>query len=76
MEIPMATKKRLRLDALPSWVITTEVNRFVWPGPDIRPAPDGRAAYGLLPAKMTYELVKRIRRNARDKSISVVERSP
>jgi hypothetical protein len=72
----MATKKRLRLDALLSWVITTEVNRFVWPGPDIRPAPDGRAAYGLLPAKMTYELVKRIRRNARDKSISVVGRSP
>jgi hypothetical protein len=56
-------------------VITTEVNRFVWPGPDIRPVPGGGAAYGLLPAKMTRELVERIKRNARDRSISVVERS-
>jgi hypothetical protein len=29
-------KRHLGLDDEPSWIITTEVNRFVWPGPDIR----------------------------------------
>jgi hypothetical protein len=74
MEISTATKKRLRLDAEPSWTITTEVNRFVWPGPDIRPVPGGGTAYGLLPANMTAELVDRIKKNAHDRSISVVSR--
>jgi hypothetical protein len=37
MQIPFATKKRLGLDAESSWIITNEINRFIWPGPDIRP---------------------------------------
>lgn len=74
MEVPTATKKRLRLDAEPSWIITTEVNRFVWPGPDIRPVPGGGTAYGLLPANMTTDLVNQIKKHARDRSISVVSR--
>ena len=74
MEIPTATKKRLRLDAEPSWIIATEVNRFVWPGPDIRPVPGGGTAYGLLPASMSADLVDQIKKNARDRSISVVSR--
>ncbi len=48
-EIPLATKRRLDLDKEASWVITTEVNRFVWPGPDIRKVPgDGLAAQAAL----------------------------
>jgi len=74
MEIPIATKKRLRLDAQRSWIITTEVNRFIWPGPDVRPVPGGGAAYGLLPANMTRDLVRRIKRNANDRKLLVVGR--
>ena len=75
MEIPKATQKRLGLDAEPSWIITTEVNRFIWPGPDIRPVPGHGMAYGLLPANMTLDLAAKIKKNARDRSISVVERN-
>jgi hypothetical protein len=31
-----ATNQRLGLDAERSWVMLTEANRFVWPGPDLR----------------------------------------
>jgi hypothetical protein len=37
VEIPLAVKKRMGLDAEPTWIATTEVNRFFWPGPDLRP---------------------------------------
>jgi hypothetical protein len=74
MVIPPATKSRLGLDAEPSWVITTEINRFIWPGPDIRPVPGGGPAYGLLPAPMTRDLVQHIKDNARDRLLLVTGR--
>jgi hypothetical protein len=52
VEIPAATKRRLGLDDDRSWVMLTEANRFVWPGPDLRPLRPGDAAsvaYGPLP---------------------------
>ena len=53
IEIPYATKERLGLDSERSWVLLTEANRFVWPGPDLRmKEPDGSpesVAFGLLP---------------------------
>jgi len=74
MEIPRATKKRLRLDEETSWIVTSEVNRFIWPGPDIRPVPGGGDSYGLLPAAMTLDLVQQIKENARDRSLLVTGR--
>ena len=56
VEIPYATKHRLRLDSERSWVILSEANRFLWPGPDLRPLDPGdasTAAYGLLPYGLT-----------------------
>lgn len=61
IELPMATKRRLRLDSERSWVVLTEANRFIWPGPDLRPAVAGDAtsvAYGQLP----YALFEEVRR--------------
>jgi hypothetical protein len=52
VEIPALVKKRLRLDSERSWVILSEWNEFIWPGPDLRRAPgdDERSvAYGILP---------------------------
>ena len=52
LEIPAAVKSRLKLDDRRSWVVLTQANRFVWPGPDLRPAAGGTidsVAYGLLP---------------------------
>lgn len=74
LAMPPATKQRFGFDGQNSWIITTEVNRFIWPGPDIRSVPGGGPAYGLLPAKMTSALLEKIRTNARDRSIAVVRR--
>jgi hypothetical protein len=52
VEIPAAVKARLRLDSARSWVVVTELNEFIWPGPDLRPLISGdlaSAAYGFLP---------------------------
>lgn len=52
VEIPPATKARLGLDDARSWIVLTELNRFCWPGPDLRPIPGARAGtfhYGMLP---------------------------
>jgi hypothetical protein len=45
-------KRHLGLDSEPSWIVTDEVNRFIWPGPDLRPvsrAQPTRFHYGFLP---------------------------
>jgi hypothetical protein len=52
LEIPQVTKQRLGFDSARSWIVFSEANRFVWPGPDLRALP-GRdlssVAYGMLP---------------------------
>ena len=69
VEIPIETKRRFGLDDQRSWIVVTDANRFVWPGPDLRPSHRGDAssvAYGLLPRGLFYEV--------RDKFIRAIER--
>jgi hypothetical protein len=50
VEIPEKVKLRLGLDRERSWVVLSEWNEFLWPGPDLRRAPGAEeAAYGMLP---------------------------
>lgn len=59
VEIPHATKQRLGLDVERSWIMLTEANRFVWPGPDIRmsrPGDPASVAYGLLPRALFLDI--------------------
>jgi hypothetical protein len=59
VELRHATKRRLGLDDARSWVVLTEANRFVWPGPDLRPSTPGNpssVAYGLLPYALFEEI--------------------
>jgi hypothetical protein len=52
VEIPALVKDRLGLDMERSWVVISEWNEFVWPGPDLRRALGGdvrSVAYGMLP---------------------------
>ena len=51
IEMPPRIKARLGLDVERSWVVLTEVNEFVWPGPDLRPVPHAGFIYGQLPDK-------------------------
>lgn len=65
VEIPAATKRRLGLDDGRSWIALTDANRFIWPGPDLRPRSPGDAAsvaYGLLPAALFREVRDRLAR--------------
>ena len=59
LEIPAGTKRRLGLDDERSWIVVTEANEFVWPGPDLRPSRAGELgsiAYGSLPQYLFYQL--------------------
>jgi len=62
LEIPADTKKRLGLDAERSWIVAADLNRFIWPGVDLRPTARGRStyAYGLLPAAFYAQLRDRV----------------
>jgi hypothetical protein len=55
VEIPATVKQRLRLDGARSWVVISEWNDFLWPGPDLRRLPGEDAssvAYGMLPPRL------------------------
>lgn len=78
VEIPLAVRRRLGLDdTRPCWVLPTEINRFVWPGPDIRSVPNevGRFHYGFLPTDLFDELKRRIVNRATDNKLSTVRRT-
>jgi hypothetical protein len=78
IEIPQATKRRLRLDDARSWVILNEVNRLRWPGPDLRPATPGdvaSVAYGQLPYALFEEIRLKFMATVRAARAGVVPRS-
>nr|WP_036292238.1 type II toxin-antitoxin system PemK/MazF family toxin [Methylosinus sp. PW1] len=78
VELPTATKKRLRLDGERSWVVLSEANRFVWPGPDLRPLPNagaGSAVLGLLPYKFAEELRLRLLAHIKARRAHIVPRT-
>jgi hypothetical protein len=58
IEIPTAICKSLGLDSGRHWVRLDELNRFAWPGFDLRPIPGqpGRFHYGMLPPALFQQL--------------------
>jgi hypothetical protein len=58
IEIPAATCKNLGLDGGRHWLRLDELNRFAWPGYDVRPIPGraGRYDYGMLPPGLFRQL--------------------
>ena len=75
VSIPPSTAARLGLDSEPSWIIVTEVNRFVWPGPDLRPVAPGRWAYGFLPSGLFRNVRSRLAAIARRGRLRPVQRT-
>ena len=63
VEIPPGLKAHLGLDDLPSWIVVTETNDFLWPGPDLRPRREvnpTRFDYGMLPPRFFTHVRDRI----------------
>ncbi len=77
-EIPAMTRRRLGLDAERSWVILSEANRFVWPGPDLRPlrneAIEG-VVYGTLPYALAEEIRLKFIENIKTRRLRIVQRT-
>lgn len=76
VEIPANVKRHLGLDSERSWVVLTELNRFTWPGPDVRLAP-GRDSpfYDALPDWLFARVRDGIAEVARRGRIGVTKRS-
>ena len=78
VEIPAATKRRLGLDDERSWVVLSEANRFLWPGPDLSPVRQGDArtvAYGQLPYALFEEIRQKFIAAIRARRAGLVSRS-
>jgi hypothetical protein len=78
VEIPAVTKRRLGLDDERSWVVLSEANRFLWPGPDLSPVRQGDArtvAYGQLPYAFFEEIRQKFIAAIRARRAGVVPRS-
>ncbi|HSU04827.1 MAG TPA: hypothetical protein VLI93_04580 [Acetobacteraceae bacterium] len=79
IELPLKLKRDLGLDEAPSWLICSELNRFVWPGPDLRPVSrrkPGQFAYGVLPNAFmlrVFDLLTELRAMRRPR---IIVRSP
>lgn len=58
--VPPRVKAHLGLDAPQCWIMLTEMNQFIWPGPDIRPVDhddETSLTHGQIP-ELLYERVR------------------
>ncbi len=78
IEIPIPTKERLGLDNNQSWIAVNEINRFVWPGPDLRAISRKqpvRYDYGVLPPGLFKQLKEKLVRIAKQRKLKPVQRT-
>ena len=76
LEIPAAIARSLGLDEGRHWLRLDELNRFVWPGYDLRPRPEAsrRFDYGMLPRDLFEKLRSGILELQRKRQTHVVRR--
>jgi hypothetical protein len=78
VELPAVVKARLNLDNQRSWIVVTEANNFLWPGPDLRFAPGKgpeSAAMGYLPPGLFGLVRNRFLANVRRRRAAVARRT-
>jgi len=76
LEIPPAICRSLGLDGGRHWLRLDELNRFAWPGFDLRPLPGqpGRYDYGMLPRGLFEQLRDGILARQRARAGRIVSR--
>ena len=77
IEMPQLIKTHLGLDEVPSWIVLTEVNSFVWPGSDLKPIPGSspaQFAYGVLPPRFFAKLRTALLEAVRARRVRIVDR--
>ncbi|MDF3210404.1 MULTISPECIES: hypothetical protein [Mesorhizobium] len=78
VEIPAPLKAYLGLDDTPSWIVVTETNHFLWPGPDLRPiagSKPSRFDYGMLPPRFYAYLRDRILQSHASRALQQIRRT-
>lgn len=78
IELPQPTKLRLGLDSERSWIVVSEANDFIWPGPDLRFLPGQgpeSTAYGFLPPRLFRIVRDRFLARARARQAALVSRT-
>lgn len=76
IEIPARVKRQLGLDSERSWIVTTELNRFLWPGPDLRVVPGKDSPlYDALPERFFDEVRADIIGRAQGGRLKITKRS-
>jgi len=73
IEIPATVCKNLGLDAGRHWLRIDELNRFLWPGYDLRARADGRYEYGMVPPGLFEQLrlgIVELQRNRKGRVIA------
>jgi len=76
--LPPAVKRRLKLDDDASWIVTTEANAFIWPGPDIRPVPNRSptsTVYGKIPEDLLQAVARSFLANRKRQLPKIVPRT-
>jgi hypothetical protein len=76
--MPMKVKHNLGLDSERSWIVTSELNRFIWPGPDIRLI-KGKTGlspfFGAIPEKLFAEVKERFIAEAKLGKVGIIKRT-
>ncbi len=75
IELPAVVKRDLGLDRERSWIVTSEVNRFTWKGPDIRPLAHGSPFYGAVPDWLLARVKERIAAQAKRGAMRITRRT-
>lgn len=75
VEMPANVKRDLGLDRERSWIVTSEVNSFRWPGPDVRPLADGSPFHGAIPDWLFERVRDQLGAAAKATDLKVTKRS-
>jgi hypothetical protein len=75
VEMPANVKRDLGLDRERSWIVTSELNSFSWPGPDIRPLADGAPFLGAIPDWLLVQVRTALGELAQTFRLKVTKRS-
>ena len=77
IEIPAATCTSLGLESGRHWLRLDELNRFAWPGFDLRPIPGSsdKYAYGMLPRGLFQQLREGILARQKERAGRIISRN-
>lgn len=78
LELPPLTKQRLGLDDDRSWIVLSEANDFLWPGPDLHFRPGqgpASTAIGHLPPGLMKLLLARLHVRRRERRLLISTRT-